>query len=135
MPLLVDTGILYALADRRDAWHLRVKRYLEKAPQTLLAPVTIVPEVAYLLRQRIGAVAERAFVASIANGEVALEELTNRDWKRVETLTAAYEVLGLVDASVVAVAERLKLDTLATTDRRDFSLVRPAHVERFTLVP
>ena len=37
MPLLVDTGILYALADRRDAWHLRVKRYLETTPQTLLA--------------------------------------------------------------------------------------------------
>jgi uncharacterized protein len=135
MPLLVDTGILYALADRRDAWHLRVKRYLETTPQTLLAPVTIVPEVAYLLRHRIGVTAERAFVASIANGEVALEELTTRDWKRVEALMSTYELLGLVDASVVAIAERLKLHTLATTDRRDFSIVRPAHIERFTLAP
>jgi predicted nucleic acid-binding protein len=135
MPLLVDTGLLYALADRRDAWHLRVRRYLEAAPQTLLAPVTIVPEVAYLLRHRIGVAAERAFVASIANGEIALEELTTRDWRRVEALMATYEVLGLVDASVVAIAERLKLHTLATTDRRDFSIVRPSHIERFTLAP
>jgi predicted nucleic acid-binding protein len=48
---------------------------------------------------------------------------------------ATYDALGLVDASVVAVAERLKLHAIATTDRRDFSVVRPAHVERFTLVP
>jgi hypothetical protein len=135
MPLLVDTGILYALADRRDAWHRRVKHHLEATPQTLLAPVTIIPEVAYLLRHRIGAVAERAFVTSIAAGEVALEEVTTRDWKRIETLMSAYEILGLVDASVIAIAERLKLHTLATTDRRDFSIVRPAHLERFTFVP
>ena len=38
-------------------------------------------------------------------------------------------------ASVIAIAERLKIDTLATTDRRHFTMVRPAHVERLTLVP
>jgi predicted nucleic acid-binding protein len=135
MPLLVDTGILYALADRRDAWHRRVRRYLETNSQTLLAPVTILPEVAYLLRHRIGAEAERAFVSSLARGEVAVEEVSSRDWARVESLLSGYEMLGLVDASVVAIAERLKLSTIATTDRRDFAIVRPAHVERFTLVP
>jgi predicted nucleic acid-binding protein len=43
--------------------------------------------------------------------------------------------LGLVDASIVAIAERLKVRVLATTDRRHFGAVRPRHVERFTLVP
>jgi hypothetical protein len=135
MPLLVDTGVLYALADRRDAWHHRVRRYLEGTRQTLLAPVTILPEVAYLLRERIGTHAERALVASLVKGEIAVEEPTARDWARVEALMDKYEILGLVDASVVAIAERLKLDTIATTDRRDFSVVRPVHVERFTLAP
>ena len=135
MPLLVDTGILYALADRRDAWHVKVKRYLQATPQPLLAPVTILPEVAYLLRHRIGARAELAFVASIGLGEVSIEELTTSDWKRIEAVMSTYETLGLVDASIVAIAERLKLHALATTDRRDFSIVRPSHVERFALVP
>jgi predicted nucleic acid-binding protein len=135
MPLLVDTGILYALADRKDAWHTRVRGYLESHPATLLAPVTILPEVGYLLRHRIGAHAERAFVASLAAGEVAVEPLTHRDWKRTDELMGSYGQLGLVDASVVAIAERLKLHAIATTDRRDFGLVRPSHVERFTLVP
>jgi predicted nucleic acid-binding protein len=135
MLLLVDTGVLFALADRRDAWHKRVCVYLESTSDTLLAPVTIVPEVAYLLRHRISAHAEGAFVKSLADGEIAVEELTRRDWKRTGELMSEYEILGLVDASVVAIAERLKLYTLATTDRRDFNIVRPAHVERLTLVP
>jgi len=53
----------------------------------------------------------------------------------VDTLLATYEFLGLVDASVVAIAERIKAVTLATTDRRHFSVVRPAHAAALTLVP
>ena len=135
MPLLVDTGVLFALAYRKDAWHTRVRAYLESHPQTLLAPITVLPEVAYLLRERIGPQAERAFVASVAAGEVAVEHLTRHDWTRMEELMTRYGQLGLVDVSVVAIAERLKLRAIATTDRRDFGLVRPSHIARFTLVP
>ena len=133
--LLVDTGVLYALADRKDAWHARVARYLEANAGPFLAPVTILAEVAYLMRTRLGARAEQAFAESLAEGEIAVEHLTHKDWKRTAQVMAAYNALGFVDASVVAVAERLRLDTIATTDRRDFSIVRPLHIERFTLVP
>jgi predicted nucleic acid-binding protein len=135
MPLLVDTGILYALADRTDAWHLKARRYLQSARERLLAPVTVLPEMAYLLRERIGGDAETTFVKSIAAGEIAVEDLKAADWDRVAELMSRYDVLGMVDASVIAIAERLKLDTLATTDRRHFGMVRPAHVARLTLVP
>jgi len=43
--------------------------------------------------------------------------------------------LGTTDASVVALAERLGVDELATLDRRHFSVVRPRHVEALTLLP
>ncbi len=43
--------------------------------------------------------------------------------------------LGLVDASVIAVAERLGAADIATLDRRHFSVVRPAHVPAFRLLP
>ncbi len=135
MPLLVDTGVLYALADRRDAWHARVRTFLQSHPDQMLAPVTIVPEVAYLLANRIGARAEQAFAASLANGELAVEHLNRKDWARAVDLMSTYEWLGLVDATVVAIAERLKLSTVATTDRRHFGAVRPVHIEGFHLVP
>jgi predicted nucleic acid-binding protein len=135
MALLVDTGVLYALADRRDAWHARVREYLEAHAHTLLAPVTILPEVAYLLRDRIGPHAELAFVRSIAKGELAVEPLQRGDLSRAGALMETYGELGFVDTTVVAIAERLKAESIATTDRRHFGSVRPSHRDRFLLVP
>jgi predicted nucleic acid-binding protein len=43
--------------------------------------------------------------------------------------------LGTVDASVIATAERLGTTTIATLDRRHFTVVRPSHVDAFQLVP
>jgi uncharacterized protein len=43
--------------------------------------------------------------------------------------------LGGTDASVIAIAERLGIHRIATFDRRHFTVVRPAHVEAFTLLP
>jgi predicted nucleic acid-binding protein len=41
----------------------------------------------------------------------------------------------MVDATIMAMAERLKIKTILTIDRRDFSLFRPRHCDAFTLVP
>jgi len=43
--------------------------------------------------------------------------------------------IDFVDASVMTIAERLKLTTVLTLDRRDFSLYRPQHCVAFTLLP
>jgi uncharacterized protein len=43
--------------------------------------------------------------------------------------------LGAVDASVIAAAERLGVATIATVDRRHFSVVRPSHTASFELLP
>lgn len=43
--------------------------------------------------------------------------------------------IGATDASIVVVAERLGIDTMATVGRRQFSVVRPSHVAAFTLLP
>ncbi len=135
MPLLCDTGILYAVADREDAWHRRATEFFENERHVLLAPVTILPEVAYLLRTRLGPAAEKAFTESLAEGELAVENLANPDFSRCAEILAEQPFLGFVDASIVAIAERLKLDAIVTTDRRDFSRVRPRHVARFRLLP
>ena len=43
--------------------------------------------------------------------------------------------LGIVDAAVIAIAERLNLTEVATVDRKHFSIVRPRHVSAFRLLP
>src|SRR5690606_25077251 len=43
--------------------------------------------------------------------------------------------LGTTDASVLALAERLDVTEIATTDRRHFAAVRVHHVDHLTLLP
>lgn len=59
------------------------------------------------------------------------------DWLRIAQLVVVYRdlPLGAVDASVVAAAERLGATDVATLDRRHFGVVRPRHVDPFTLLP
>jgi predicted nucleic acid-binding protein len=135
MPLLIDTGPLYALADVDDDWHVRVRDFLRKDRRSLIVPVTVVPEAAYLIRKRLGVSAEKRFADSLAMKEISVENLTTADLRRSSELLETYPFLGFVDASVVAMAERLKLLSLVTTDRRDFGRVRPRHVRAFELLP
>ena len=74
---------------------------------------------------------------SLAGGELILEPVDAADLERIAELVGAYRdlPLGTVDASVVAVAERRGITTVATLDRRHFSVVRPRHVDAFELVP
>lgn len=134
--LIVDAGPLYAAAATRDRNHRRCVDLLIGAPRPILVPALVVTEVAYLLGDRIGPHAELAFAQSLDRGELIVEPVLDSDWPRIVELTEQYAdlPLGIVDASVVALAERRGLDTIATLDRRHFATVRPRHVEAFTLV-
>ena len=135
--VVADTGALYALVDRSDAWHVRVAAWWERNRQPVIVPVSVLPEVTYLLQTRIGADAELAFVRAVAAGEFTLEPLDDDDIDRVADVMDAYAdfPLGFVDASVVAIAERFETRELLTTDRRHFGAVRPKHARGFQLVP
>ena len=135
MPILLDTGILYALADRDDAWHERAVDYVGSVREPLLTVVTAIPEAAYLIRDRLGRAAEHRFIRSIADRELHIENLTDTDWARSAELMRNYPDIGFVDASVVAIAERLRLASIATTDRRHFTTIRPRHRQAFELRP
>jgi len=135
MATLVDTGILYALADADDAWHDRALAWLESYADVLAVPVTVLPEVCYLLATRVGAKIERAFVESLARGELSVESVEPKDLDRAARLLADRPELGFVDASIVALAERLGIRRLATTDRRHFGEIRLSRGVRLELLP
>lgn len=135
MPLLFDTGPLYALADADDAWHERMRDFMEQRDDTVLVPVTVLPEVTYLIRSRLGDRVERSFIGSLAARQMAIEPLQQADVERCEVLLDRYRDLGFVDCTVIAMAERLRLSSVVTTDRRHFSIVRPAHRMTFDLLP
>ena len=100
-------------------------------------PILVVTEVAYLLGTRVGPDTEVRFLGDLAAGELVTEQVAPGDWLRIAELVAAYRdlPLGTVDASVVAACKRVGARRIATLDRRHFSVVRPAHVPAFDLLP
>jgi uncharacterized protein len=110
---------------------------LETHPGPLIVPTLVITEVTYLLATRLGVEPEVRFLGDLASGTFAIEPVPAGDWLRIAELVATYRdlPLGTVDASVVAAAERLGHTDLATFDRRHFAVVRPKHVDAFTLLP
>lgn len=135
--LLVDTGPLMATADRDDRHHEVCRQLLESHPGPLVTTPLVATEAGWLIRRQLDARAESIFYEAIAAGDITVEHLTPADWQRMAELITTYADLGLdaADASVVALAERFNLDTVATLDARDFQVVKPAHCEAFTLLP
>jgi hypothetical protein len=135
--LVVDAGPLVAAAATRDRNHERCVALLSQAPRPLVVPALVVTEVAYFLGDRIGHGAEQAFARSLRDGELLVEPVEPSDWARISELLDAYAdlPLGIVDASVIATCERLGVSTLATLDRRHFSVVRLRQGHTLTLLP
>lgn len=134
---LVDTGILYAAADRDDAWHKRAVTWLGGFAGRILIASPIIPEVCCLLNNYLGRDAEIQFVRSLKQRELSVEHFVHDDLARIEELLQTYADLnlGFVDAANIAIAERLRLTDIATTDRRQFSAVKPRHCRSFALLP
>lgn len=135
--LLIDTNVWLSAADDRSARHADSATVIEEHRGELFATVPVIAESSWLILDRLGTSAHARFLALVTNGELERVDLTNDDWERVEELCVQYADLELdaIDASIVAVAERLGLDTVATYNHRDFRVVRPRHVESFTLLP
>lgn len=135
--LLVDTAVFISAADRDEPSHRSCVELLAAHRGQLLTAGPVVPETAWLLAARLGTTAEVAFLRLVRSGELAVAELTRDDYGRCIELVERYAdlPLGLVDASLVTLAEREQISEIATLNHRDFRVVRPRHVDAFTLLP
>lgn len=128
---------MIAYVDASDRDHEACLRLLLNHPGALFVPTLVIAEVAHFLGRRIGNDAELGFLGDIADGALEPMAVDAKDWLRIIELTWRYRdlPLGTVDASVISLAERLKITQIATLDRKHFSVVRPAHTEAFELLP
>jgi len=123
--IVADTGAIVALIDADDQHHAKMVALFERDPAGWILPWAILPEVDYLLLRHVGDDAERAFVRDVADGAYIVEWNGEEDVERARELIEQYGSLklGLVDALVMAVAERLRAAAIATLDLRDFAAV------------
>lgn len=137
MALVLDTGPLVALLDRDDPAHARSVEMVDDVGEDLVVPAGVLVEVDYWVRKGLGPEGWRIFVEDVAEGGYRLEPLTLPDLMRAAELETEYADLGLglVDASVMALCERLGETKVATLDRRHFSVVRPRHCDYLRLLP
>lgn len=134
--LVADTGVVFAAFDVADGDHEGCLELLGSGA-AVIVPAPVVVELDWLSSSRRVPAASVFLLSSIVDGSVIVADLEREDYARALELILRYQdlPLGLVDASIIAIAERLEQDTIATLDHRHFSVVRPTHVPAFTLLP
>jgi len=135
--LIVDTGPIYASLNRSDPDHIRCRTLLDTFSEPLIVPAPVLVEAEYLARRRMHVAISIAFLDDVSNGAFQIEDLTYQDYQRVHDICRQYadSAIGLVDAAVLAVAERMNENKVATLDHRNFRMFRPRHVDALILLP
>ena len=123
--IVADTGAILALIDADDGHHDEFRALYDEDPGSWVLPWAILAEIDYLLASHVGAEAELAFVSDLASGGYAVEWGGETDLARARELCERHRALrlGLVDGAVVAVAERLRADAIATLDYRHLGAI------------
>lgn len=123
--IVADTSAIIALLDAEEQHHRSLRRLFEADRGGWVLPWAILPEVDHLAARQLGAAVEQAFLADLAGGAFVIEWGGERDLTRAHQLAKQYRALklGLVDAVVIAVAERLKAEAIVTLDLRHFGAV------------
>lgn len=133
--VLVDTGPLYAILDRKDAHHAACVAALRSIPSPMVTCWPVLTEAAWLLRDHPAAVRRLLTLVSLGKIEVCHADAAAVSW--ISEFMARYDDLGvqLADACLMYLAEHHGIDTVFTLDRRDFSVFRFQDGRAPTLIP
>lgn len=129
--VLLDTGPLIALVNRRDRFHQWVKIEWEQIESPLLTCEAVITEASFLLRTVYGG--QRAVMSLIEQGIIQIPFRLVEEVERVGELLHRYQSvpISLADACMVRMAEQYASSYLLTIDS-DFNIYRK---ERNQLIP
>lgn len=123
--IIVDTGALVSLIDADDQHHGFMRNLFERDQDSWVVQWAVLREVDYLIFAHVGDKAAYALMADLADGIYLIDWGIPADLERARDLNHRYRSLrlGLVDAVMIAVAERLNAKAIATLDLRHFGAV------------
>jgi len=135
--LVLDTSVLLAALDASDPDHGRCAELISGSSENLIVPVLVLSELDYWCHERLTAAVWQAFLEDVLAGAYDVQSPTEADLKRCLELQRDYADLavGVVDASLLALVERLEESKVATLDHRHFATLRPGHIEALRLLP
>lgn len=122
--LLLDTGALVTLLDRRQARHERFVEFFDSWTGPVVSSEAVLTEATHLLGRTSGG--RLACVEFFVAGGAVLAPSTPASLARCQRLMDEYADLPMdfADATLVVLAEELNTDLVFTTDRRDFGVYR-----------
>lgn len=131
--ITLDTSGLFALLNRGDEDHERVKAALFEDRGPYLVPAGILSEISYMVEDRLRIEALENFLLDLESGGFTME-CGEEDIGRIRDLVRRYAnlPLGFADACVIACAER-NGGRVLTLDLRHFGVV--ADEGKISLLP
>lgn len=133
--ILLDTGPIVALLNRRDEHHSRCVDCWKGLRGELATVWPVLTEAAFLLSYAPGGV--DALMAMVEREAFAVLDIERRDSQRMREFLGKYADLpmDLADAALVAIGEREGIETVFTLDVRGFGVFRPRHCDAFRVIP
>jgi len=124
--IIVDTGFVFALLDRRDAWHASALARRDTAESGWITTWPVLTECCHLLQRSLGSAFAVGLMDDVASGGLQVWDLPDAQIARIAPLMRKYAALpmDLADASLVLLAEHLGHGRILSTDLRDFGAYR-----------
>ena len=135
MSIVLDTSVVVALAIADEPDHEAVRDWIAAESEGLVTTPLVLAEVDHVIERRAGAAVAERVMGDFSDGAYRIHW-----WRQAlpETLAVLREErrlgIGIVDASLVALAGELDTSCVATLDERHFRRLRLAD-RPFTLLP
>jgi predicted nucleic acid-binding protein len=134
--IVLDTSVAYALLDGVDRRHHEAAQWYDDVDDDLVTTPLMLAELNHLAVTRAGPAAARAFRHDLVIGAYAVEWWEDAAAQAAEVAETYSDLgLGLTDASLVVLSERMGTTDIATFDERHFRTVRPSRGAAFRLLP
>lgn len=120
---LIDAGPIIAYFDAADDWHEDCSDFIDRFRGQFFTTAPVITEVMWILRSDYRV--QNEFLLRVARGLFRDLPLSSQDLTRIAELNERYSNIpaDYADLSLVAISERLELDSIVTLDR-DFDIYR-----------
>jgi predicted nucleic acid-binding protein len=135
--ILLDTSGLFAALNPDQRGHEPARDALQREQHAGVISPFILAELGYLLAARGGVSAELRLLGEVAGGVYSLAPFDADDIGAARDLVERYRDLGigLADASILVLADKLGAERVLTLDERHFRAVRTSSGPRLTILP
>lgn len=137
MSVVVDTSAILAFFDRGSDRHDAVEALIDAERRPLIVSPLVLAEADHLIRRRFGERAADSALRELGGGAYDIADFSVADLNAALAVLARYpdRRLGLTDAALVALSDRVGATTIFTLDRRDFDGLARTDGTPLTILP